>query len=546
MKTGIDMGLSTAYENIRGSTGRAWSWIRCCLGPPVSAVMPRGRWLALPLSLLAACPAPAQVSQAWVARYNGGFTNGTHQAWALALDGTGNLVIGGSSQNATNGYDYVVLKYSAGGQPIWASRYTPGLGNGSLVTGLALDPTGNIYLTGNGGSGSYYFPVGLGGTIKLGPDGTRLWSANYSGNSLAVDTNGNVFLAANYTFAAIKLDTHGNLVYNSNFTWLWTYPEKSSQNIALDPAGNVYVNGWAVSFYSPQGSTAWPVLVEYNGQGDQVWFCKYGGSFTMGEPYQEVTWSPGGLAVASNGTAYAVFNMYQSWWAAVLANQQGTSVVSYAQSTGDGRTGIAVDRAGNLLTTGYGGQGILTFKSGSGGSTIWSQTYPAPQLGSRPVISIALDAAGNSYVAAANAIGEVNVSGVALGGITWITLAYSPNGVPLWTNQFTGPVTNDVPSAILSAPDGSLYVAGCSGNTSGGFDLTVVKYVPFSPVSAGPGGRIVVRSAGNPGRTNYLSASTDLQNWTPIAAVPPDTNNICQFTDTNAPALPARYYRWHQ
>jgi hypothetical protein len=80
-------------------------------------------------------PTGAQVRQVWVARYNGGITNGTHQAAALALDNAGNVVVTGSSQNATGSFDYVVLKYDSAGAPLWSTRYTPTNHNGASMTG---------------------------------------------------------------------------------------------------------------------------------------------------------------------------------------------------------------------------------------------------------------------------------------------------------------------------------------------------------------------------------------------------------------------------
>ena len=137
----------------------------------------------------------------------------------MAVDNAGNLVVAGSSQNATNGYDYVVLKYSSDGQQLWCSRYTPANGNGNSVTGFALDPLGNSYVTGDGDiSRVWGYPAGGGGTVKIGPDGSHIWNAPYSGNALAVDPDGNVFLAAADTFGASKLDTNGKLTWTSGFT----------------------------------------------------------------------------------------------------------------------------------------------------------------------------------------------------------------------------------------------------------------------------------------------------------------------------------------
>ena len=81
----------------------------------------------LPLLLLA-FPSAAQVQEAWVQRYNGGYTNLRHRPVAMALDGSGNVLVAGSSQSTGTNYDYAVLKYSTDGAQLWAARYAPPAG----------------------------------------------------------------------------------------------------------------------------------------------------------------------------------------------------------------------------------------------------------------------------------------------------------------------------------------------------------------------------------------------------------------------------------
>ena len=114
--------------------------------------------------LLSAIFCLAQPQQAWVARYNGGFTNKTHTPLAIKLDTAGNIYVAGSSQNASNFYDYVVLKYSPNGTQLYAARYSPTNGATSPANGFALGRNGNTYITG-GISGQY---PGSGRTIRAG------------------------------------------------------------------------------------------------------------------------------------------------------------------------------------------------------------------------------------------------------------------------------------------------------------------------------------------------------------------------------------------
>src|SRR5579863_6323987 len=65
----------------------------------------------------------AQIQRAWVARYNNGVTHGTNQALKMALDPSGNIYVTGFSQNATANTGYVTVKYAPNGSQLWATRY---------------------------------------------------------------------------------------------------------------------------------------------------------------------------------------------------------------------------------------------------------------------------------------------------------------------------------------------------------------------------------------------------------------------------------------
>ena len=85
----------------------------------------------------------AQVQEAWVARYNGGFTNKTHMPVAMALDGAGNVCVAGSSQDAAGLNQYVILRYAPNGGSFPVVRYSSTSGASCTLNALALDQVGN-------------------------------------------------------------------------------------------------------------------------------------------------------------------------------------------------------------------------------------------------------------------------------------------------------------------------------------------------------------------------------------------------------------------
>ena len=125
---------------------------------------------------------PIQISaqiQQWVARYTG---NG-NAAKAIALDSSGNVYVTGFSYGSGTGDDYATIKYNTSGDTMWIRRYN-GLGNGDdAARAIALDVSGNVYVTGlSRGSGTGYDYA----TIKYNSSGDTVWVRRYNGRVMAV------------------------------------------------------------------------------------------------------------------------------------------------------------------------------------------------------------------------------------------------------------------------------------------------------------------------------------------------------------------------
>ena len=87
-------------------------------------------------------------SQIWTARYNGP-GNSFDDARTIKVDSTGNVYVAGGSTGANGFLDYATIKYSASGSQLWVARYDrPGSGDDD-AKGLAVDSSGNAYVTGH-------------------------------------------------------------------------------------------------------------------------------------------------------------------------------------------------------------------------------------------------------------------------------------------------------------------------------------------------------------------------------------------------------------
>jgi hypothetical protein len=305
----------------------------------------------------------AKVNAAGTALVYCGYIGGDDDDLALgiAVDSSGNAYVAGdtASTEATfpvtvgpdltfNGglYDAFVAKVNAAGTALVYCGYIGG-SNFDEALGIAVDGSGNAYVTGDTGSTQADFPV------TVGPDLT------FNGGS------GDAFVA--------KVNAAGTALAYCGY--IGGVGSESGSGIAVDGSGNAYVTGSTTSDETTFPVTAGPDLT-YNGSGDgfvakvnpagtALVYCGYiGGS--DGD-------SPGGIAVDSSGNAYVTGNTnspeatfpvtvgpdltYNGGGDAFVAkvNDAGTGLVYCGYIGGSGTDygyGIAVDSSGNAYVTG--------------------------------------------------------------------------------------------------------------------------------------------------------------------------------------------------
>jgi uncharacterized delta-60 repeat protein len=192
----------------------------------------------------------------WVARYNGPGNN-DDKANANAVDTSGNVCVTGESFAYGSSSDYVTIKYDAAGHQQWLARYDHA-GGSDRSHALALDNSGNVYVTGEVGDQNAYADYG---TVKYNAAGQQQWVAFYNGppgnapdvaTSVAIDGSGNVYVTGsssriNYCYCE---SSYATIKYNSagQEQWATRYDgtgddDNEAVAIAVDQLGNVYVTG---------------------------------------------------------------------------------------------------------------------------------------------------------------------------------------------------------------------------------------------------------------------------------------------------------------
>jgi uncharacterized delta-60 repeat protein len=342
---------------------------------------------------------PASTSENPSVVWNVTYNSGDDRALGVAVDSSGNVYVTGYSYTGAN-YDFRTIKYNSSGSVIWNVTYNSGSDDGTHgdeAHGIAVDSSGNVYVTGYSWNGSNYDFR----TIKYNSSGSMIWNVTYDSGSyemawdVAVDGSGNVYVTGDswnadgtrIDFRTIKYNSSGSVIWNVTYDIGNT---DRARGVAVDGSGNVYVTGYMSSYPNDGYHT-----IKYNSSGSVIW------SVVSGEGCIKAS----GVAVDGSGNVYVTGGSASSscYYRTIKYNQSGSKVwdVTYDSGTNaDYANDIAVDGSGNVYVTGntWGiyNDDYRTIKYNSSGSEVWNVTYNGGSVDSAN--SIAVDGSGNVYI----------------------------------------------------------------------------------------------------------------------------------------------------
>ena len=375
----------------------------------------------------------------------------TDRGQSIATDSQGNQYVTGQITTLYGPSPNIfVKKYDPNGNIIW-SVSAGGTGDDEGL-GIAVDGTGNVYVTGyfegTATFGSQTLTASGNNDIfvaKLTPSGNWLWAVKAGGTSIdkgydiAVDGTGNAYVTGHFhgtaTFGSRTLTSTdiGPDIFVAKLSpyGTWRLAVQAGDifddygcGIAVDSSGNAYVTGYfnyAATFgsytltafvlldtfvakLSPYGTWLWAVGAagwDFVG-GYDIAVDGSGNAYVTGYFNDSATFGSYNLtSFGSTDIFVAKINSSGTWLWAVKAG--GTS--------GDFGYGIAVDVAGNAYVTGF-FEGTATFGSrtltSSGEKDIfaaklnpsgtWRWAYKAGGTDSDIGYGIAVDEAANAYV----------------------------------------------------------------------------------------------------------------------------------------------------
>jgi hypothetical protein len=368
-----------------------------------------------------------------------------------------------------------VAKIGPAGTSLLFSTYLGGSSD-DYGEGIALDPSGNIYVVGSTQSADFpllhALPLGYGGgtdgfVVKLNPSGNLAYSSYLGGNgdddarAVAADAAGNAYVAgvtgssnfpvvgggyqstlagASNAFVTKVSAAGGAMTYS---TYLGGNGTDQANGIAVDSSGNAWVAGltWSSNFpvvkaLQTYGGSEDAFVAKLNATGTGLLFSTYLGGSSLDEATA--------IAVDGSGNAY-------------VTGSTGSSNFPVT-------TGVVQSAPGGFFS----GDDAFVVKYESSGSQVSYSTYLGGS-GDDIAYGIAVDSQGNAYVTGETASSNFPTAGSLnsySGGTDAFIAVLNPLGASLLFSTFLGGSGDDSARAISIDGNGRIYVAGETSSTN--------------------------------------------------------------------------------
>jgi hypothetical protein len=534
--------------------------------------------------------------------YLGG--NGRDGAAGIAVDSSGNAFVTGETtstnfptttgvyQTALAGSGNVfVTKMNATGTALVYSTYLGGSGIEDVGKAIALDSSGNAYVTGLTYSTNFptttgAFQINLAGSsnafvTKLNPDGSALLYSTYLGGNggsgdagygISTDSSGSAYITGDTSSSnfpttsgafqtalvgtevafVTKVNSTGSaLAYSTYLGYAASsgIEVTTASSVAVDSSGNAYVTGSTDSAIFPTTAGAYQTalvgfgnafVTKLNPTGTGLIYSTYVGGGTDGG--YGITLDSSGNAYVAGKTANSNFPVTSGAFQTTCTNGiYSTAFVFKLNATGTGLLYSTCLGGTGTATTGNSAAGIALDSSGDAYVTGTTSVTNFPTTSG--AYQTVLAGTGNAFVTELNATGSALVYSTYLGGSGGDAgggIGLDSNGniyVTGYTDSSNFPTTA---GAFQTDLTGSYNVFLAKfGNASGGLSTPTVAVTPSSAsITTAQSLTVTIGVSGSPTPTgsvtltsgSYTSAATTLVSGSAMITVP--AGSLATNTDT--------------
>ena len=417
-------------------------------------------------------------------------------------DGSANYLTVGNTYATSDSEQLLITKYTNSGSKVWQVR-VPSPSTKRLIATDVNIHNAYIYI-----ASSPYDSVNNKSTFvtyKLSDStGATSWVKQYIPSytgyavpaAIRVDSGGNVYVAgteqtatSEYEMTVLKYNSSGTLQWTSHYDTSGLYTGGvGMSDIAKDST-------FAVTGYSGNAFGTWDIITTHwnaftgvlksksrvsNGSGG---FISH--PVALAKDGQDALYIVGASEISGPNIDIKVIK-YDS-----LFNQIWVKTWGASDSLDDEPAYMVMDNSKNLIITGYtthasGEVDLLTVKYDKNGNVLWSKTINNRNTSGTLIAKGASVAADDS--------GSIYVTGKLFNGSNYdiVTIAYDPNGNPLWEKNYDGGGgSNDIGVNVSVDTSKNVYVSGTIGTST-------TKFITISYSQLNKGNVVLTDTSGKP------------------------------------------------
>jgi hypothetical protein len=431
------------------------------------------------MALLFVIPANSQIDTAWVRIYDSPL-HSYDLANTVLTDSQGNVYVCGTSSEPA--WAITTIAYDSTGQTRWSRAYgcTQPIWFGSNM--MAMNQNGDIYIT-----GPEFCHTSLNfGTSRYSTQGDSIWTRLYPNSptgyaksrTLAVDPSGNVYVTGVRVdpenpslWATIKYNRDGYRCWVSIFTGISGYTPGEPYDIALDDSCNVIVTG---ELQNSSGIVDQIATVKYDSAGTHLWAVT-----TSGIYYSETR-----MAVDHEGNIYLTGRNDRGSPRLLVVKLKPDGSLDWSHDFGSNSAGyaVAVDSngyvyaVGTILVQDRPHTAYCIVKYDPNGVYCWDRVFDGPAGLNQVPADVAVGNSGAVYIAGHSPRNSISRD--------YCVVKYNSSGTLIWVARYnrTGTGYESVLDLTLDRWE-NVYITGGSQGASGDrfdYDFATVKFVQNS------------------------------------------------------------------